>query len=143
MDTHPNRPTLVFSPYGQPQTDKEESDSEQTKQELLAASSLHQTTTVGMSAQVIDDNNDEQKSDHEDENRPVPHLPESSDYIAGTSPPVPAQRQAWRRWACFACLNSGSSNSAAPATAGSKQCGGSGQVMGSQEAEDDNEAAQP
>ncbi|VAI52357.1 unnamed protein product [Triticum turgidum subsp. durum] len=59
MDIHPNRPTLHLSTYGRPQTDEEESDSEQTKQELLAASSLDQTTTVGMSTQVIDDNNDE------------------------------------------------------------------------------------
>ncbi|XBI42772.1 hypothetical protein VPH35_107624 [Triticum aestivum] len=115
--------------------DEEESDSEQTKQEFLLGS-MESLECIDIRVRVLN-------SDNEDENRPGPHLTESSDYIAGTSPPVPAQRQAWRRWACFACLNSGSSNSAAPATAGSKQCGGSGQGMGCQEAEDDNEAAQP
>ncbi|KAF7081787.1 hypothetical protein CFC21_085692 [Triticum aestivum] len=153
IDTHPNRPTLHLDAYGLPQTDEEKSDLEQTKQELLVAPCLDHTTSVGTSAQLINDNNDEeeesdsvkteQKSDHEDENRPGPHLTESSVDIASTSPPVPAQRQTWRRWAWFACLNSGSSNSAAPSTAGSKQCGGSGQGMGRQEAEDDSEAAQP
>ncbi|XP_044422005.1 disease resistance protein RGA5-like [Triticum aestivum] len=102
---------------------------------------------------IDDDKEDEEKLDseqkeqephsHDDDNHPGPHLTESNVDAAGTSPPVPERRRTWRRWACFACLDSGSSSSAAaPATAGSDQCGASGHGI-DQAAKDDSEAAQP
>ncbi|XP_073356801.1 disease resistance protein RGA5-like [Aegilops tauschii subsp. strangulata] len=115
--------------------------------------SMQSLESIVFTVEVIDDDKeDEEKLDseqkeqephsHDDDNHPVPHLTESSVDAAGTSPPVPERRRTWRRWACFACLDSGSSSSAAPATAGSDQCGASGHGI-DQAAKDDNEAAQP
>lgn len=81
--------SLTATSVGVFQTDEEESDSEQTKRELLAASSLDHTTTVDTSAQVIDNSND--KEEESDSNHPVPHLTESSIDAASTSPPVRVQ----------------------------------------------------